>query len=329
MSITDTLNKRLNYHGGNAEGRMIDDKLRSLNKALLYSYQSETIGLYNYKTQEYDRYFRCLINPDKLKPDYDNKILSIPYEDIQLNAPKIGKTNQGKIPTNIKPGDVFYWKETDTYWIVYLNYREEKAYFRAEIRKCDLEVEINKHKYKVYYRGPVETTIQWNQKSNTSWNDLNYSAIIFITKNKETEEFFHRFQILKIRGQNWEVAAVDDSSGEGIIEVQLAETHNNPIEDVRIEEIKEQKKQEIVEINDLGPYIEGPKEVKPYSTVQYYIKNSREGTWELNTSLAKFISSEDNCLTLNIITGKSGTFDLIYNTKTGKQIIFTVKILSI
>lgn len=327
MSAIDNMKTRLQYYGGNAEGRMINDKLRSLKKALLYSYQSATIDLYNDQTQEYDKTFRCLINPDKLKPDYDNKILSIPYEDIQLNEPTNKKTNEGLVPTLINPGDVFYWRETDTYWIVYLNYREERAYFRAEIRKCDLEIEINKHKYKVYYRGPVETTIQWNQKSNTSWNDLNYSAIIYVTKNEETEAFFHRFQLLKIRNQNWEVAAVDDSSGEGILEVQLAETYNNTIKDNR--EIELTKEKPIIEIDSLGPYIEGPKEVKPYSTVQYYIKNSKEGEWELNTSKAKFLKSENNCLTIEITTGRSGTFDLVYKTKTGKNIVYTIKIISI
>jgi hypothetical protein len=51
-----------------------------------------------------------LINPDKNKPDYDNKILSIPYKDICLNAPRIGKTTQGEEEVGIKPGDVFVWK---------------------------------------------------------------------------------------------------------------------------------------------------------------------------------------------------------------------------
>ena len=78
--MLDNLNIRLNYMGGKkAEDRMITDKLRTLKKALLYSYQAATAVL------EDGREFRCLINPDKLKNDYDNKILSIPYYDICLN----------------------------------------------------------------------------------------------------------------------------------------------------------------------------------------------------------------------------------------------------
>ena len=41
--MSDTLNIRLNYMGGKkADDRMANDKLRTLKKALLYSYQAET-----------------------------------------------------------------------------------------------------------------------------------------------------------------------------------------------------------------------------------------------------------------------------------------------
>ena len=64
---------------------MSKGKVRTLKKALLYSYQAETAILSD------GREFRCLINPDKNKPDYDNKIISIPFQDICLNKKQIGK----------------------------------------------------------------------------------------------------------------------------------------------------------------------------------------------------------------------------------------------
>ena len=65
------LGTRLMYHGGyRQEDRMRMDKLRTLHKALLYSYQAETI---EYGGQQY----RCLINPSKNIMDYDNKEISI------------------------------------------------------------------------------------------------------------------------------------------------------------------------------------------------------------------------------------------------------------
>ena len=80
---------RLNYNGGNAEGRMIKDKERSLKKALLYSYQAATAIL------EDGREFRCLINPNKNKPEYDNKIHRLLTEtiwkEITVSPPNITK----------------------------------------------------------------------------------------------------------------------------------------------------------------------------------------------------------------------------------------------
>jgi hypothetical protein len=32
----------------------------------------------------------------------------------------MGKTSEGEMDINIKPGDVFIWKETNTHWLVYL-----------------------------------------------------------------------------------------------------------------------------------------------------------------------------------------------------------------
>jgi len=44
MSL-ELLNKRLQYSGGDQEHRMIKDKLISLKRALLYSYQAATAKL--------------------------------------------------------------------------------------------------------------------------------------------------------------------------------------------------------------------------------------------------------------------------------------------
>jgi hypothetical protein len=190
MSVKN-LNTRLKYHGGNAEGRFQKDKLNSLKKALLYSYQSETIELMD------GRQFRCLINPDKLKPEYDNKVISIPFEDICLNKDRIGTTTEGIEEIGLRAGDYFIWKEKkghfNSTWLVYLQHLEEDSYFRGDIRRCDYTVDIDGHEYPVYVRGPVETDIPWNQKKGIVWNDLNYSLVMYISKNEETNNYFSRF----------------------------------------------------------------------------------------------------------------------------------------
>lgn len=318
MSSLDILNKRLQYQGGNQEGRFIKDKLKSLKKALLYSYQAETAVLAD------EREFRCLINPDKLKPEYDNKIISIPYRDICLNKDKIGTTSKGEEEIGLKPGDVFYWKETKTYWLVYLQYLEENAYFRAELRRCKYEIEINDNKYRVYVRGPVETTMPWNQKKGIVWNDMNYSLAIYITKNEETLQFFHRFSKIKFNGKPWEVQAVNEFDADGIIEVYLDEDYQNSIEDAEKEEIPE------IEIPGKdSPHIEGNIFVKPYDIVEYKILNAENGTWSVSNDKVKIIEQNNSYVKIEVITGKSGAFDLIYNRDNEEDIILSIRIESL
>ena len=57
---------------------------------------------------------------------------------------------------NIKVGDVFTWKENGTKWIVYLQFLEESAYFRGEIRLCSNVVTIDGKDFWAYVRGPLK-----------------------------------------------------------------------------------------------------------------------------------------------------------------------------
>ena len=96
MSGLDNLSTRVDYRGGKQQDRMINGKLTSLKRALLYSYQAATAIL------EDGREFRCLINPDKLKIDRDDKIISIPFSE-----PPVGETEA--IDTDFHNGTVFKW----------------------------------------------------------------------------------------------------------------------------------------------------------------------------------------------------------------------------
>lgn len=321
--LTDNLNMRLNYLGGNQKQRMDRAKLDSLKKALLYSYQSETL------VTEDGREFRCLINPDKLKNDYDNKILSIPFEDICLNKERVGTTTEGIETTRIKSGDVFHWKETNTDWIIYLQYQEEVAYFRGEIRRCKYEIDINGHKYKIYVRGPVETKVVWDHKKRLTWSVPNYTLLAYITKNEETLDFFHRFTKVKIDGKPWEVVVVNSVGGDGIIELNLTETYNNFLEDEDntipvIPQIGE---------DDSVPHIEGDTFISPYSEKTYKIKGLSGGKWlidsrVLDTEHVKIISSNEEEFTIST-GGKSCRFRIVYRKEGYDDIFFPIVVESI
>ena len=107
---------RMGQAGGNRQQeRMIKDKRRSFDRAVWYSYQAAEVV----RTDAENRKpVRALINPNKLKQDYDDKIISVGFE------------------YDFKCGDVFEWLGTNTHWLIYLQDLTELAYFRGDIRKC-------------------------------------------------------------------------------------------------------------------------------------------------------------------------------------------------
>lgn len=329
MSL-ELLKKRLQYQGGNQEQRFIKDKLRGLKKALLYSYQAATAVLSDGKE------FRCLINPDKNKPAYDNKILSIPYKDICLNMPQVGKTTQEEIEIKIKPGDIFKWKQTDSHWLVYLQALEQDAYFRSQIRRCDQQIRIGDNLYWVYIRGPVETSIEWNQKKGILWNTLNYSLVMYITADDITNSYFERFKTIKIldsrhnKEKTWQVVGVDPYYGDGILQVFLDEFFENSIADA----VAEKKKTE-TETGEENPvneaaYISGPLEVPQYSKAYYEINNAENGHWYLIwKGQEQDLKSSKKIVPLNISIGELGTFTLIYRIQGQEDITLNVKIIAL
>ena len=313
MSL-ELLNKRLEYCGGNQEQRMINDKLRTLKKSLLYSYQAATAILSD------GREFKCLINPDKNKPAYDNKIISIPYKDICLNSERLGKTFIGEQEIGMKPGDVFIWKETNTHWLVYLEYIQEDAYFRSEIRRCDQEIKIGDKSYWVYIRGPVETAIEWSQKAGIEWNTLNYSLVMYITADETTNDYFERFKTVKIidprKGieKTWQVVGVDPYYGDGTLQIFLDEYFENTIAEAVAAAQQENDSSPIVD--QTAVRIEGPVKVSQYSKAYYEIKNATNGRWFLEwNNEEQDLHSSAKIIPLNINIGELGTFTLIYRTE--------------
>ena len=321
MSGLENLNKRLNYRGGNQEGRMQQRKLETLKKALIYSYQAATAKLSD------GREFRCLINPDKLKENYDDKIISIPFKDICLNAERVGKTSEGQVEIGMKAGDVFEWKETGTHWLVYLQRLEEDAYFRAEIRRCQYEVQVGEDTYKVYVRGPGGADISWHTKqTGVSWNDLNYDAIMYITRDEKTMEAFKRFDIIEIAGKPWEVQMVDRLTTEGIITINLKEYYQNSIK-----EEAEEKLQEIEEQKPIEQFlINGDIAVYPYDEKEYSIAAEiNGGVWEISNKKAVILKQDEKTMKLAIVWGKSGSFDILYKREGFDDIVLPIEIKSL
>lgn len=383
-SSLDKMNKRLSVFGGEDQWtRMRQDKLRSLKKALLASYQRAIVQKYDVKkdslansiisiitllqdnqelsdnqnnilskledqytslaviTDKYSAryiraleeivdsltsaapFFKALINHDKLKVDYEDKIISIPFKE----APE---DSEEQIDTDFHNGTVFKWvhgnKEEwtpDTYWIVYMQYSEETAYFRAEIRKADEQIQIiiiddegneNTVSYRGWMTGPNETTALWNTKRGVVWNDMNYTKLLYITKDEDTLAYFQRFDRIIINGKPWEVQAYNENystskTGDfssGIIRVALKETYTST--DQFVKELKEAEAAQVqaevaYDAEHTQPRIDGPTAAHPFDILIYKAKNyqSTRDWFVSDTSLVKVLDYNENTLKLQVI----------------------------
>ena len=238
-------------------------------------------------------YFRCLINHDKLKVSYQDKIISIPFEECPVGS-------EGTKYTDFHNGTVFKWihgnKEEwtpDTYWIVYMQYSEQTAYFRAQIRKADQEIQIvtvddegneKSVQYRGWMTGPNQTSALWNTKKGVIWNDLNYTKLLYITKDENTLAFFQRFDRIIINGKPWEVQAYNenysvnkrDGVESGIIRVALKETYTTTDQFIKETISKDQAKiaeKTLYDSQHTDPYIDGPSIARPYDIITFKAKN--------------------------------------------------------
>lgn len=335
MSGLKNLETRLKYRGGAKQvDRMIADKARSLKGALNLSYQSATAVLSD------GREFKCLINPNKLSMESDDKVLSIPFEDICLNNETIGSE-----PIGVKCGDVIEWKETETHWIIYTQYLQEIAYFRGQMRQCEKEPLIIENKQFYYYvKGPSEEDIDWQKSKHFILNNLNYNIEIYISKAIETKQLFHRFNKVKIPFKNsegkieyrpYEVQAIDDISMDGVLAVYLKEDFNNEWEksqsDESLKENIEQFKTTPIKSKSASGVLEihGPAQVYPYDTVQYKVLNDASGSWSLSNKRAVIREQNNSCATVEITSGKSGNVSLIYKADGFEDVVFNIEILSL
>ncbi len=329
MKALDNMRHRLDYNGGSAQqSRMIEDKLKSLKKALLYSYQAGTMVIDNPDEDNTlpQLEFRCLMNPDKRTFETDKMMLSVPFEDICLNAPRVGKTTEGIIPVPVKCGKTFIWKETNTRWIVTLQYIEEYAYFRADVRKCfEYPLTIDGKDYYFASVGEQEEIIEWLRRNKEEWNKLNYTRTIYLERNEDTLAFFKRFKIVKlpnIQGklESWEVQAVSPNSVDNILIVHVKEYFENQYEDLSNEIQNEIKERNEIEENLV---------CKAYDKISCTTNYIQDALWSIeNITKGLSLDIEDaivqgdkTTVYVQLLNGKTGEFDLYYNNKLVKHVV--------
>ena len=150
---------------------------------------------------------------------------------------------------------------------------------------------------------------------------------IYIEKNKQTLDYFHRFKEIKIGGKQWEVKAIDTYGGDGIIQVLLGETFTNTIKDEYYEELTPTDQSEITD-----PFIKGLDVVKPYDTVEYVVQNlfdTTNGFWKIDNPKVKIVEQDSERIVVDIMTGKSGNFEINYEVDGNVLLTLPVTITSL
>lgn len=263
--------------GYRQQDRMIRAKRQSLDRALHFSYQAAEISPVRDPAVRH----RALINPNQVKQDYDDKIISVGYEN------------------DYKTGDVFIWhmrqgnKTIQSHWIIYLQDLTELAYFKGDARRCNYYVRWkNKNGVELgrwfAIRGPVETKINSSTVSDISLDTPNHTLSILMTKDDETIEYFQRYAKFYVTGIDsvtdkicWRVEATDTISMPGVLQITAKEYYANESEDANgiVGDL-------IVAPSEPEPSdIEGESIIKPKATYYYTYKGQESGKWTVDTKV--------------------------------------------
>ena len=294
---------RLRSQGGTAQqDRMIHDKRWSLDHALKYSYQAGKVKLVGQNTIA-----QALINPNKLKPDYDDKIISIGFEH------------------GFQPGDVFEWMNTGTKWLIYLQDLTELAYFRGDIRKCSYEVswiDENGEAQSTHLaiRGPVETDINFIQKNGISVDVPNHSLHILMPKNEHTLKYFRRYAKFYLKGLSrgdtpicWRVEGTDTISMPGILEITAVEYYANTTEDDIENGLVGGLKVKPIESENNSELIRGESFIKPKITYEYRFLHKDRYEWTIDQNAPiEVVEKGSNFIKIRWTKTYSGQFTIKY-----------------
>ena len=296
------MRKRLEFQGGIAqEARMIKDKYKTFLKSLKYSYQGADVQLAQHFEEcepaiPQEPLCRALINPDKLKQDYDIKMLSVDYN------------------SEYKSGDIIKWVGTDSYWIIYLQELTEDAYFRSGLRRCRYKINFKDKEGNVCstwaaIRGPVETAIDSIQKNQIRVDRPNWSLNILIPLNEKTKAYFDRYSEFIFADKCWRVNAVDSISVPNVLEVNAEEYYIDKETDDLVNELKDG-----LTIEPVNPtpqtMIKGETFIKPKIAETYTI-DKEGGSWKVLEDFPVCIKKLDD-KTIELIWQKSvsGQFTL-------------------
>ena len=293
---------RARFHAGEKtqQDRMIKDKQKTLDRVLKYSYQGNSV-----RKLGSENIVRALINPNQVKQNYDDKVISIGYEH------------------DFKPGTIFEWVKTGTMWLVYLQELTELAYFKGDIRKCNYQIswksgkDIETETTYVAVRGPVESKIDSGVKEGNSIDTPNHSLNILMPATESTLSYFKRYSKFYLTSTLnerspvcWRVEATDNISTPGILEITAIEYYSNAdaddvengLVDTYIEPIPQPQ----------STAIKGLTFIRPKLSYTYTYTGQGSGEWFYDKRLPIEATINDKTITITWKTTYTGEFVLQY-----------------
>ena len=302
LSGVDHQSVRFRQNGGDRQQeRMIREKRRSLDRAVWFSYQAAEI------LREGDTSpIRALINPNRVKQDYDDKIISVGFEH------------------DLKCGDTFEWVGTNTHWLIYLQDLTELAYFRGDIRRCSYEIQWEdetgkKHKVYAALRGPNTFNIQSLNTHGINIDTPNYSLNLLLPKTEATLKYFTRYSKFYLQNNStcWRVEAVDQFSTPGILEVSAMEYYANAVEDDISNGIVGGLVKEDINPNtaEMDATIVGETFIKVKKSYTYSFRGRMSAEWHVDSKYPVILTVSETDPRIVVVKWDntfSGQFDLHY-----------------
>ncbi len=261
------LKKRMEVSGILAQKQQIKDKQKVLDSVIKQSYFGANVVV----NSDEENLFRAAITMSDAGEG--DKVISAPFD------------------KNLKLGDIVYWSETNSYWIITYQELSELAFFQGKMEQCENYQIIGPDgKTKVFAN--IKTTPKSSVKdANQAIIKLDETTIIIkIPDNEINSSLFKIETCIQIKGFTYKINNVDNISIDGILVIYAKRDYdNNPILFVE----KQEKE------ND-NTYIIGSNKIVPFEESTYTISSSDiEGTWTVsdNTNVSKTINS-DGSLTI-------------------------------
>lgn len=296
MNNLDLYRKRLEDSQKILKSTLIKNKVKTFNRALLRSYNSEEV-------EKNGQRFQALVT-------------GIP------TTPKIGKKFFATLlDNNCETGDEIFWGRANSHWIITEHDETEAAVFQGTIEKALYNLSWRDPiTGEIYFaracaKGPDETTISDGVKHSIFFDEFTDSLYLIVSsKNKGTELLDDYFEIM-VDGSKWRIEVVDNKTRENLLYIQLME---RPIDrDKDTEDLVDGK--ERIEINmhsslttinkiELGSTLD----FKPFLTRNGSILD--RGEMEINVTNCSYLNNELTFDKLGIasITVEFKDYDLFF-----------------